>query len=63
MINIDELYGVLDHVELVNWLHYMSYSAAAINKETINIEGRPFLKLPSGKKIVITIKVEVYKDV
>ena len=58
MIIIDELYGVLDHIEIVNWIHYMSYSAAGIGKETINIEGREYLKLPSGKKVKIIIKVE-----
>ena len=52
----------LDHIEMVNWIHFMSYWAAGIGRTMQNIEGRPFLELPSGKKVVITIKVEEFKD-
>ena len=51
------LYGFLDHVALLNWCSLMSHRVA-INKENVNFDGREFIKLPSGQKVKITIKVE-----
>lgn len=59
----EKLMALLDHMELVNWIKYMSYSAANVNTETVNLNYRDFLLLPSGIKVKITIKVEEIKDV
>ena len=48
---------LLDHLELVNWIQYSSYRAANINTKTINFDGREFIELPSGKKVILKIKV------
>ena len=56
-----QIENLADHHELIHWIHYMSYSAATVDKMTVNIEDRDFLKLPSGKKVRITIKVEEVK--
>lgn len=58
MNDLTKLSNLLDHIELVNWIKYMSYSAAGIGKEVVNLDGREFIELPSGKKVKITIKVE-----
>jgi hypothetical protein len=62
MIDIDKLYGLLDHLELVNWIHLSSYHAAKIGKKIVNYDGREFIELPSGKKVKITIKVEEIEE-
>ncbi len=59
--SLTELRNLLDHIELVNWIHYMSYHAAKVGTETTNLDGREFIQLPSGKKVKITIKIEDYK--
>lgn len=56
-----EVYDVLDHLMIINWIEYMSHKAGAIGKENINFDGRPYIILPSGKKIKIIIKVEEIK--
>ena len=48
---------LLDHLEIVNWIQYSSYKCS-IGKTIINFDNREFIKLPSGKKIRITIKIE-----
>ena len=48
---------LLDHLELINWIHKESYQVAGIGKE---VEITP--TLPSGKRVRITIKVEEYKE-
>ena len=62
-----KLLDLLDHMELINWIHFMSYWSAAVGRTMVNmIDGngnpRKYLVLPSGKKVVITIKVEEYKE-
>lgn len=54
---VKKLYKFLDHVSLLNWINYMAHRVA-INKENVNFDGREFIKLPSGQKVKITIKVE-----
>jgi len=56
--DLAKLANLLDHVELVNWIKYMSYPAAKIGNTLVNFDGREFIKLPSGKKVKIIIKVE-----
>jgi hypothetical protein len=56
--NIQKLMDLLDHMELVNWIQYMSYPAAKIGKTLCNLDGRAEIILPSGKRIKITIRVE-----
>lgn len=51
-----------DHMAILSWVSLMSHHCN-INKEVVNIEGRPFVELPSGKKVVITIKIEEYKEI
>lgn len=58
IVETSRLLQLLDHLELMNWIQYSSYRAASIGKETINFDNREFIKLPSGKKVRITIKVE-----
>ena len=55
------LHELLDHLSIINWINLMVHKTG-IGKETINIEGRPFVQLPSGKKIKITIKIEEVKE-
>jgi len=54
----NKLVNTLDHMELVNWIHYMSYSAAKIGETTLDILGKGCVTLPSGQKVKIMIKVE-----
>lgn len=51
----------MDHISILSWINLMAHRTA-IGKELVNIENRPFVELPSGKKIVITIKIEEYKE-
>lgn len=51
----------MDHISIISWINLMAHRTA-IGKELVNIEGRPWVELPSGKKIVITIKIEEYKE-
>ena len=62
----EQLEKLLDHMELVNWIHFMFYWSVGVGQEVVNmIDGsgkkRDFLVLPSSKRVVITIKVEEYK--
>jgi len=63
MIDINKLYGLLDHIELINWIQYSSYRAASIGKEIINFDNRDVIELPSGKKVRVIIKVEEIEEV
>jgi hypothetical protein len=54
----NKLINTLDHLELINWIHYMSYSAAKIGETTLDIMGKGSVTLPSGQKVKITIQVE-----
>jgi len=56
------LIDTLDHLELISWINYSSYRAANFNKTIVNFDGRQFIELPSGKKIILTIKVEDYHE-
>ena len=51
-----------DHLETVNWIQYSSFGGGFLGRTTKNYDGREFIVLPSGKKIVITIIVETLKD-
>lgn len=59
-INKRELYKLLDHQQLIHWIEFMAYKVAQVGYTNTNFDGRPFIVLPSGQKIVITIKIESY---
>ena len=56
------LQGLLDHLSILSWINLMAHSCN-VGKEMVNIEERPWVQLPSGKKVVITIKIEEFKEV
>ena len=56
------LNSLLDHFSILSWINLMAHNCT-VGKEMINIEERPWVQLPSGKKVVITIKIEEYQDV
>ena len=47
----------LDHTAILNWVNLMAHKTG-IGKTNVNYDGRPFVELPSGRKIKITIKIE-----
>jgi len=58
---MEEIYKHLDHYALLSWCSYMSHRIA-VNKPNVNFDGRKFIQLPSGQKVIIIITVEEYKD-
>ena len=51
----------LDHFSILSWINLMAHTSA-VGKTTVNIEKRPYVVLPSGKKVVIKITIEEYKE-
>jgi len=58
---MEEINKYVDHMAILNWCAYMSHRVA-VGKSNVNFDGRPFVVLPSKKKVVITITVEEYNE-
>jgi hypothetical protein len=55
------LHELLDHLSILSWVSLMSHKCG-IGRKIVNIEERPFVQLPSGRKVKITIKIEEIDD-
>lgn len=57
---MDEVYKYLDHFALLSWVNYMAHRID-VGKPNTNFDDRPFIQLPSKRRVKITITVEEYK--
>lgn len=55
------LNSYLDHLSILSWMNLIAHHCA-VGKENKNFDGREYIVLPSGKKVVITVKIEVFKE-
>ena len=57
----NSLTSLLDHFSILSWVNYMGHkcNVGITNK---NFDGRDFIVFPSGRKVVITIKIEEYQE-
>ncbi|MHA1395707.1 MAG: hypothetical protein ACTSRZ_19575 [Promethearchaeota archaeon] len=51
----------LDHLAILSWINYMAHRCD-INQTNINFDGREYIRLPSGKKVIIKIIIEEFID-
>lgn len=56
------LRDLLDHIVLLSWFQYIAHKAANVPGNSVNFDNRPFIQLPSGRKVRISMKVEDITD-
>lgn len=55
-------FSYLDHLSILNWINYMAHKCN-VGKKVKNLDERAYVVLPSGKKVVITIEIEEFKEI